>query len=379
MSRYTVFALVLALSVSACGKWPGGKNDEAKKEDPPVLIAPEDTIKLQNGELTSGSVITGSIQPERRADLRAEIATVVLKIVRENGERVKRGDLLLVLDDTWIRDSQLSAEAAVRAATQTYEQAERQFERMKTLRDSGMATLVQFEDAENRRNNAQSDLVAAKARAVQARQQLERTEIRAPFDGYVSDRQVSAGDTVQIGKELVKVIDPTSMRFEGYVQADQISSVKVGQRAFFHVNGYGDELFDGVVKRVDPSADPVTRQVQVFVGFTGKDQPKVAGLYAEGRIETGGVDKLMIPESTLARNGDKAYAWRIKGGTLQKVELVLGERDEHTGNHVVRSGLVAGDIVLRDPNSSKPKDGDKVKVTASAVPSVPPNAANAGR
>ena len=63
---------------------------------------------------------------------------------------------------------------------------------------------------------------------VTARQQLERTEVRAPFDGIVSDRKVSAGDTAQIGKELVKVIDPTSLRFEGLVSADSIGEVKAG-------------------------------------------------------------------------------------------------------------------------------------------------------
>ena len=66
-----------------------------------------------------------------------------------------------------------------------------------------------------------------------ARQQLERTEVRAPFDGIVSDRKVSAGDTAQVGKELLKVIDPTSLRFEGLVSADSIGEVKAGQHVWF--------------------------------------------------------------------------------------------------------------------------------------------------
>ena len=75
------------------------------------------------------------------------------------------------------------------------------------------------EDAEIRRNTTQSDLAAAKTRVVQATQQLQRTEARAPFDGIVSDRKVSAGDTAQIGKELVKVIDPSS-------KAERVTSVR---------------------------------------------------------------------------------------------------------------------------------------------------------
>ena len=141
------------------------------------------------------------------------------------------------LDDTAIRDSLTSAEASPRAAAQAFEQAERQFQRLTDAARIGHGLDAGVEDAEVRRNNAQSDLEAAKARAVLARQQLQRTEVRAPFDGIVSDRKVSAGDTAQIGKELVKVIDPRSMRFEGLVSADRIGEVKAGQPVMFRVHG----------------------------------------------------------------------------------------------------------------------------------------------
>src|SRR6185369_14739685 len=130
--------------------------------------------------------------------------------------------------------------------------------------------------------NAQSDQVAAKARVAAARQQLQRTEVRAPFDGVISDRKVSAGDTAQVGKELVKVIDPTSMRFEGLVSADRMHEIKPGQVVRFRVNGFPQTEFGGSIKRVDASANANTRQVEVLVAF-GADQPppRVAGLYAE--------------------------------------------------------------------------------------------------
>src|SRR5439155_23804848 len=184
-----------------------------------------------------------------------EVSSVVLQVLKENGEGVKKGDLLVRLDDTSIRDSLTSAQEGVRASAQALDQAERQLQRIKTLRSSGMASTQQLDDAETRRNNAQSDLSAAKARAVQARQQLQRTEVRAPFTGVISDRKVSAGDTAQIGKELVKVIDPTSIRFEGLVSDDKISSVKIGQPVNFRVNGHGQQELFGKVKRVDPAGN----------------------------------------------------------------------------------------------------------------------------
>ena len=353
----------LASFVAACGKAPATTDKNSALNARPLLISPEDVVTVRSTALASGPTITGTVQPERRADLRAEIQAVVLQVLKENGDAVRRGDLLVRLDATAIRDSLSSAEASTRAAEQAFVQAERQFQRMTTLRSSGMASAQALDDAETRRNNAQSDLAAAKTRAAQARQQLTRTEARAPFDGIVSDRKVSAGDTAQIGKELVKVIDPDSMRLEGFVSADRIGDVKAGQPVSFRVNGYGEQQFVGKVRRVNPSANATTRQVEVLVDFVGSKQPKLAGLYAEGQIEAASSNSLTIPAAALVRDGDKSQAWRLNGNALQKITLVIGVRDARTGDFAVRSGLSEGDKLIRNPTSAL-KDGQKIEVAA---------------
>ena len=359
-----ILAALFALTLAACGKAPAAIDKNASSARP-LLISPEDLLIVRSNALASGPTITGTVQPERRADLRAEVQAVVLQVLKENGDTVRRGDLLVRLDDTAIRDSLSSAEASTRAADQAFVQAERQFQRMTTLRGSGMASAQALDDAEVRRNNAQSDLAAAKTRAVQARQQLTRTEVRAPFDGIVSDRKVSAGDTAQIGKELVKVIDPESMRLEGLVSADRIGDVKAGQPVSFRVNGYGEQQFVGKVRRVNPSANATTRQVEVLVDFVGTKQPKLAGLYAEGQIEASSSSSLTIPASALVREGDKSLAWRLNGNALQKVALVIGVRDVRTGDFAVSSGLADGDKLIRNPTSAL-KDGQKIELATAA-------------
>ena len=367
MLRHFFVLLFLVSALAACSKAPEKADKAAATAERPLLISPEDLLTVRNNALASGPSITGSIQPERRADLRAEVSAVVLQVLKENGDNVRRGDLLVRLDDTAIRDSLSSAEASTRAADQAFVQAERQFQRMTTLRSSGMVSTQALEDAESRRNNAQSVLAAAKTRSAQARQQLQRTEARAPFDGIVSDRKVSAGDTAQIGKELLKVIDPASMRFEGLVSADNIGEVKAGQPVSFRVNGYGEQEFLGKVRRVNPSANATTRQVEVLVDFADRTQPKLAGLYAEGRIEAASSTSLTIPASALVRDGDKSSAWRLKEGTLQKVSLVIGERDVRSGDFVLRSGLLEGDKLIRHPTATL-KDGQKIELATTPVP-----------
>ena len=369
MLRNTFVVIAIGVALAACNKGPkDGAKKDGKDEKPAVQlsISPEDTLTLQTNGLASGPVVTGSVQPERRADLRAEVSAVVLQVLKENGETVKRGDVLVKLDETAIRDSLNSAEASSRSASQALDQAERQLTRMKTLRASGMTSVQAMDDAEVRRNGAASEVAAARSRAALARQQISRTSVRAPFDGVVSDRKVSAGDTASPGKELVKVIDPGSMRFEARVSADRIGVVKVGQPVSFRINGY-DQEFRGVVWRVDPAANAVTRQVEVLVAFApGTEQPRVSGLFGEGRIEAATTAALMLPESALVKAGDKAYAWRLNGNELDKADLTIGARDPRTGNYEVVKGLAAGDVVLRAPSSGF-KDGQKIVL---AVPKV---------
>jgi RND family efflux transporter MFP subunit len=356
------FVLALVFALAACRPGPAVPQKDAEA----LLISAEDVHTVRSNGLASGPTITGSIQPERRADLRAEVPAMVEQVLRENGDSVRRGDLLVRLDATAIRDALASAESASRAAAQAFDQAGRQLDRLKTLRASGMASAQALDDAETRRNNAQSDLEAARARLVSARQQLARTEVRAPFDGAVSERKVSAGDTAQVGKELLKVIDPTSMRFEGLVSADHIGSVKPGDAVSFRVSGYANKEFTGQVRRVNPAANPTTRQVEVLVDLSGQ-QPRLAGLYAEGRVAAETRSSLTLPASALVRDGDKSFVWVVKDSRVRKVAITLGERDARSGEFVLEAGLAEGDQVLRYPGALL-RDGQAVQAGTPAAP-----------
>ena len=364
MLRQIVIAVSILVSLTACQK----STDRAKptEEAKALLIAPEDIIVLRNNTLASGPSITGSVQPERRADLRAEVSAVVLDVLRENGDVVRQGDVLVRLDETAIRDSLSSAEASARAAALSLEQSRRQLDRVTTLCGSGMASAQTLDDAETRLNNAQSELAAAKARGMAARQQLERTVVRAPFAGIVSERKVSSGDTAQIGKELLKVIDPSSLRLEGLVSADSIGVVATGQAVHLRVNGYGDQEFVGKVRRVNPSANATTRQVEVLVDFVGEKQPKLAGLYAEGRIEAASKTGLTVPATALVRDGDTTSVWRLNDNSVQKISLEIGERDPRSGDYVLRSGLAEGDRLLRHASATL-QDGQAILLDTSAA------------
>jgi hypothetical protein len=100
----------------------------------------------------------------------------------------------------------------------------------------------------------------------------------------------------------------------------------------------------------------------------------VAGLFAEGRVETGGSQVLMLPEGALVRAGEAAHVWRLEGTTLRKAAVTLGQRDARNGEFPVRSGLAAGAQVLRHPVGNL-RDGQTVELARAAA--TPPAAAAA--
>ncbi len=352
-------AVALAVMLSACS---GPMPEEADVEVKVLSLMSADLVKVAQSELSQGPMISGSLQPVTKAELNAEVSGIVTKIMKDNGDSVKAGELLVQLDQTTYRDKLMSAQESERSASVTADQAQKQLRRMQQLNKQNLVTAEILEAAEIKANQASSDLASSKARLVEARQQLERTEVRAPFAGVISARKTSAGDTAQIGKALMVVIDPSSMRFEGFIAADQVGSVKVGQTVNFKVNGYPNQRFTGTINRINPQANELTRQVQVFVELSSQDS-LVAGLYAEGFIDVASEQSVMLDSSSIVREGDNTFVWLVANNKLAKTPVTLGSRDPRFGTYQVVAGVKVGDAILRHPVGGV-KDGIAITLAA---------------
>jgi membrane fusion protein (multidrug efflux system) len=369
MIKTFAIAVLMTLLVTGCSR-PGAGLPAESESLKPMLLVRQDLITVQPETLAQGPVISGSLQPELRADLRAEVAGIVLDVLKDNGDEVSKGELLLRIDSTALRDNLLSAQEAERAAEAALDQAERQFKRMQTMVEKGLVAVETVETAEGTRNQAQSALASARARVVESRQLLEKTEVRAPFDGVVGARSVSPGNTVQVGMELLQVLDISTMRFEGMIAADEVGKVRTGAQVKFRVNGFPDREFEGIVDRTNPVANEATRQVQVLVALPEVEENLVAGLYAEGRIEVESRPVILLPESALVRDGDLAHVWTVSQGELKRTDVVLGQQDPRLGRFEVSSGLSMGDEVLRHPLGIL-KDGREVEISGPVEATAP--------
>ena len=366
-----IYVAIFATFLTACSQPEPA--EETKTETKPLSLVSADLLKLQASELARGPMVSGSLQPVVKAELNAEVSGIVTKVLKDNGDLVKAGELLVQLDQTTFRDKLMSAQEAERSALVTADQAQKQLRRMQSLHKQNLVTAEVLESAEIKANQAHSELASAKARLVEARQQMERTEVRAPFDGVVAMRKTSAGDTAQIGKALMVVIDPSSMRFEGYIAADQVGQVKVGQAVNFKVNGYNNQRFDGVIERINPQAAETTRQVQLFVAISNKAD-LVAGLYAEGYIAVANQQSLMVPPSVLVQEGDNHFVWQLTDNKLHKVKVDIGAKDPRWGTVQLLSGVNIGDQVLLQPLGAI-KEGATVTLNSSTEISKKPETA----
>jgi RND family efflux transporter MFP subunit len=141
-------------------------------------------------------------------------------------------------------------------------------------------------------------------------------------------------------------MDPSTMRLEASVPAQSIGLVRVGLPVEFSVAGYDSRRFTGRVTRVNPTADPATRQVRITATIPNAGAALVAGLFAEGRVAAETRTAPVVPDAAVDERGVRPSVMRIKNGRVEKVEIELGLKDDQTEMVEVRSGLVPGDTVL---------------------------------
>lgn len=321
-------------------------DDAAGKAPPPAVVGPENLAVAVDTVLTAGPLLSGTLEPELAATVRAEVGGSVTEVLVDDGQAVKRGQVLVRIDDTAVRDAYLSARAALRSAEATAQLARRNAERSERLHAGGAIADRDVEDAQTNATTAEGQLADAKARLASAEKQLSKTVLRAPFAGIVANVTVSEGDVVQSGGSLLSVIGPTSLRLEASVPVEDIAAVKPGTDVTFTVSGFERRSFGGKIQLVSPAVDPTTRQVRVIVSIANKERALVAGLFADGRVATERRQAVVVPRAAIDSRGIRPIVVRLKGGRVERVEVETGLQDRVSERVEVRRGLASGDTVL---------------------------------
>ena len=342
-SRLAAALVVSTLALQACKKTDASAVPATPET---MIVGPENVAIVRAEQIRSGPAISGSIAPERTATIRAEMSASIVQTFAEPGQRVKQGQALAQLDATVLRDQQLSARSAVTTAQSSYDIARRELSRNETLLSAGAIAERDVERARNAVLSSQGQLSTARAQLANVSKQLDRASVQAPFAGVVSARQANAGDVVSPGTALFTVVDPASMQLEASVPADQLGAVRVGMPIDFKVNGYPNRSFTGRITRVNPTADPTTRQVKILASIPNVGSTLVGGLFAEGRVASETKRAPMVQTNAVDERGLRPSVVRLRNGRIEKVEVGLGIRDAAAETVEITSGLTPGDTVL---------------------------------
>ena len=332
------------ISVAACKGGAAAEADSAATET--TTIGVENIAIVTNGVLQSGPTVSGAITPEREAVVRAQVGGSVLQTNADEGQSVRAGQTLGRIESGGLQDVYLSARAGVTAAVNNNDIAQRELARSQKLLAAGAIAERDIEQARRASMAASAALADARARLATASKQVGNTVITAPISGVVSDRPVSAGDVVQPGAMLFTVVDPSSMRLEGSVPAEQLSQVRLGAPVTFTVNGYPGRTFTGKVTRVNPTADPATRQVRIVISIPNAEGRLVGGLFANGRLASQSHSGMVVPATAVDSRSNVPAVFRIKGGKVERVPVQLGLRDDATEKIEIASGVQVGDTLL---------------------------------
>jgi membrane fusion protein, multidrug efflux system len=344
--RAVAAALFLAGMLAATDACKKKDSAEAAETAKAVVVGPQEMVVVAERRIETGPSMSGSLVPDKEATIRAEVSGAVLQTYVDQGTRVSAGTVLARLDDTAIRDAYLSARSGVTSAQTSADVAKRELERAQTLLAAGAIAERDVENARRASIAAESQLADAKARYSAAEQQLAKTTIKAPFAGVVSVKSVNAGDLATPGAALFTVVDPTSMRLEGSVPTDQLSAVRLGMPVNFTVQGYPGQSFTGHITRINPVADPVTRQVRIVASIPNDGNTLVGGLFAEGHVASEARTGIIVPSSAVNQKDFVPTVTLVRNGRTEKAAVTLGLQDSGNETVEITKGLAVGDTVL---------------------------------
>lgn len=345
--RRSVIAIVLvsSLTAAACGGPP--ETTASATPAPTVMkLAPENVATAATAELSSGPMVSGQLTPAREATVRAQVGGSLVSLAVDRGQSVKSGAVIARIASRDLDTAMAAAEAQIRSADSALGVAQTELARTESLVKGGALATRDLEQARNTYSSAEAQVAAAKARQRSVWQQIDDTSVKAPFGGIVSERPANMGDVVQPGTAILTIIDPSSMRLEALVPSESIQQVRPGAKVRFTIRGVAGD-FTGTVDRLSATADPVTRQVSIFVTLPNVGGKLIAGLFAEGRVEAATRTGIVIPQAAVDETGPMATVTRIANGKAERVPVELGLRQAETEMVEITKGLSAGDVVIR--------------------------------
>ena len=289
-----------------------------------------EAVLLEPIELENKISATGTIMANEEVDLRIEVSGKVIGIYFDEGSRVKRGQLLVKLDD---RD--LKAELKKLQVQEEF--AKQDSARQAQLMEVSATTQEVYDAALNRVNTAQAEIALVRV-------QIDKTEIKAPFSGIIGLREISEGSylTPATSISLIQEIDPIKLEFK--IPEKYVGLVKPGMKVNFKITS-SDKLYTATIYAIEPKIDFNTRTVAIRAKSSNPGLELLPGGFAEIEIILEKlVDALVVPSQAVIPDLNGQIVFISKNGKAKRVEVNVGVRMERTIQ--LTEGVSAMDTVI---------------------------------
>lgn len=337
----TIFTLVAsAAMLAACG---GGDAAEKKGREAPLVTL----AAVQPARFVQRIDAVGTARANEQVTLTAPVTQRIVRLNFDDGAYVNKGQVIAVLE-TAQQNAQL-AQAQARAR-----EAHQQLERLEALKARGFATRSAVD--------AQIALAgAARGEAAEARAGIADRIVRAPFGGWVSLRNISAGAVVTAGTEIVTVSDVSRIKLDFAVPETMLAQVRPGQPIVAVAAAYPDQPFNGTIDTVDPVLNPQTRAATVRAVLANGDRRLKPGMLLTVAIEAQARNSPAVPELALVGEGEQSFVFTVANGKAKRVAVRTGLRQN--GMVEIVEGLRPGQRVVTE-GVVKIADGQTVRTGA---------------
>jgi len=338
MGRLT--GLVLAGLLAACGEAPAPK---PAAQGGALQTA---AVELREVELTTSAEAV--MEAVRQSTVSAQIAGRVVELRFDVGDYVKKGDVIVRIDERAVSQALAASEAQVLEAQAALANARANHERSRQLLAQKFISQAGLDQAEAAYKSAQARVSALIAGAGAAATERSFATVVAPYSGVVSARHVELGEMATPGRPLMTGFDPSTLRVVATVPQAQVAAIQAGGKARIEVPSLG-RWVDVRAMTVVPAADPRTHTTRVRLELPAEVRGVYPGVYARAHFVVGRAPRLLVPRAAVLRRSEVTAVYVVAGrGRPQLRQIRLGGAGDETSVEVL-AGLQPGERVALDP------------------------------
>lgn len=343
--RIIVFVLVLLLP--ACGR-----GNEKVCREPQKLCVP--TEHVQTADIPNVLSEPGGIVSDDRIDLSSRVVGFIKKLDVREGQKVRKGEILVQIDPRDVNEAIRQAKAGVEAATTDLADAERDLVAFSTGATQGWASADTRLKTQARRDIALSTLTKAKAALASAQAQLAYTSIASPVDGVVVARYKHSGDMAVTGVPILTIESREVLLFKVFVSESNVGRITPGMIAGVRIDALPGRTINGTVHRIIPSGDPVTRRYEVNLALP--IAPEILpGMFGRAEFVLNSSPTTAVPRQAMVRRGGLDGVFVVDDNNVARFRwLRLGR--EWNDFREVTSGLSTGEKIISQVDDTI-KDG----------------------